>query len=956
MRAARVSLLACLLAPWACAAPKHNTLPSDAGPLDAGTFVDSGTPDSGTPPTDAGAKDAGGEACTFSFDYPQGYPCNTDSDCSTHHCAFALPGASGANTGFCTLECEDEGSVDECPSGFICDAAYSVSDISPVDLSFGYYCMPEGPTTDLPGNRTLPVGSPCASGNDCAGENALCVNLNYGSYLYSFCEVPCSTSAGVGCPACTTCQNSFDQTQQYCFFTGGLAIGAPCVHHSDCSTFLCEGFCSQVCSTENPCPTSDVCETFVSQGQTDSLCVAPSQVGGTADGDPCLANFQCKATSTCLTDPSTGESSCTSLGTVGQSCTDSTTCATGLDCREFAPGVSECSVDCGTGCEPGQSCYAPTLATELFLYDTTVGGAGFFLTESAFYPSSDPGVWSQIPGYEVSAGTYWVSVQTNSGVGSNYVGNYQLLITDGTGTPVPWRALPNTPVSHGTLTTAQAIPFPVNLAGSITTPSQVDYYEFNVPSFGPITIEVLPGPPSACLPSDQVGQQALGESCTATFNCVSGLTCSTAIQACTMSCSTNADCGGDGNNVCETTSSGMVCATPAQIGQVAPGAQCEFDWQCATGGLCVIDGTSSLCAAPCSSTTTCDARTECGEAPDTQDAATLTMVCLPLGQHAGTFGASCNLQSDCATGLTCTAHQCAQSCQTSANCASPASSSLACQPCQSTGDCTTSTEEGLCTTIDPNEQYCVLPCDLQGKCPASFQCVGVLPTDGSEVIGVCEPVDGSCHALACDVPDGGTSGMCAIPPTSYAEPCQAASDCATGTCTNGLCTKACQSSADCGCPDGDLVCTAGTCQVTTSYAIDTQPNNSVVTAQPLTGSLPLTVYGTVGYTNGAPDEDFYSVALTAGSTVSFVTRAVCGTAATGAQTNLYVYNSFEELVTDSIYTGNYAHIHDYAVPATGTYVVQVEEGSFTGSAPRSGYILEITAASSATDGGVDAGP
>jgi hypothetical protein len=909
---------------------------------------------------DAGHPDGGGPTCDLTFEYPLNWACNSDGDCRGHHCVFpqiGQPQLNGQviNPGVCTTTCQDPGSTDECMTGYTCNYGYNVTSNGPGTVSAGYFCQPDDPTTPGSKNASLPLGSPCWSNADCAGAGAACGAYIYSdpgagfSYAYTFCSDPCAASASDSCGDCGTCGYPFGGSQAYCEFKGPSPIGAPCVHHSDCDSFFCElNFCTQACSTSMPCPDGAVCQTFTLDGQSGSLCVAQDQIGGTADGDVCVFDFQCKAHSQCAQN-ALGQTVCTPPSALGQTCETTSQCAPGLDCRQFTSSLSECSQDCGAGCPAGDSCTAPNLSMEIRLYNTTLGGPGDFITDSVYYPVTDPGAWTEIPNYYLQAGSYWVSIGIYQ-FGTNYVGNYTLRITDATGTPVPWRSLPNTPISHGTLQTAQLIPFPVDLSGTIATPTQTDFYEIKTTQADSIKIEALPGDPSACLPTPQLGGTALGEPCLANFNCVTGLTCEPSLSICTQTCSTDTDCGGNGN-ACKALSGGMFCVSAAQIGANAAGAKCQYDWQCASGDTCVVDQTSSVCAAPCGAMMSCDATSECSAAQDVTNPSPDggMPACLPLGNRSTGFGGSCVLQSDCEMGLACTSgpdgKTCQKTCTASSDCPYQSGFStdpLVCKQCQDSSDCTTSTEEGACVSVDTNEQFCLLLCDAQGNCPAGFAC-NLLYGANFTAAQVCEPQDSSCHTPICatTTPDGGTpSSACAVPPADYAGVCQSNSDCTTSLCANNVCTHACQTDDECNCPNGDLVCTSGSCALT-NYPKSMPGNNSVSTPQVLSTTLPSNVIGTTGFSNNSPQQSFFSISLTGGTTVDIVTRPLCGYASSGAMTNLYVYGPNGTLVAQDAYSGTYGHLHDLSIAQSGSYIIDVEEGAFS-PVPSNEYVLTIS--------------
>jgi hypothetical protein len=938
MRGFVLPMIACLVALTGCPRIPVQSSP-DAGPRpDAGTDAGIVAPDAGQISDggqDAGHVDAGPVSCGLGFDYAVGYPCNSDADCKSHHCAFPLPGSAGAYPGVCSDVCADDGATDECLPGYVCTGAYSVSFEGPTQLSYGEYCIPTAGTATLPGDKSLVAGSPCWDPSDCAGTGAQCGSYNYGSYLYTFCAPTCKgLSDTTTCGGCASCQHPFSGAQDYCLYQGALPIGAPCVHHDDCASFLCEDFCTAPCSTSSPCPSGSVCEAFDQSGQTGSVCIAPSQLGGTADGDSCVFDFQCAKTSQCLQSPTTGQFVCTPLGTLGQACTQTAECTKGLDCRQVASGLAECTFDCGAGCPAGDACFAPDIATELRLYNSTAGGDNGYIAYANNQAFGQSNVWSSIVNYPVSPGTYWVSIRSDQDIyPNNYAGNYQLVITDAAGTPVVWHQLPPTPIPNNTLATAQVIPFPVDLEGTLDTATDVDDYEFTISQSDLITIKTLPGAPSACLPAAQVAGTGLGQSCTESFNCTAGLTCNTSLHICTMACAQDSDCG-TGNSCEPSGSQGMLCAAASAVGQTANGGQCQFDWQCGSGASCVTYGTHSVCAVPCGTGMTCTA-SECTVAVDNTTRASL-MACVPLGMQQAGFGQACVLQSDCVSGLTCNGGSCQQSCTTTSDCPFHpfAADPLVCKPCQDSGDCTTETEEGTCQSLGSNEQYCLFPCDSAGHCPTGLKCIQSYPLD------LCAPADGSCHAPVCTIAEGASSGMCTVPPSAYAEGCKADADCTTGTCLQGLCSQACHADLDCACPTGDLTCSSGMCTLAATDVVSAGTNVSLGMAQQLAGALPITVLGSFSPAAGSA---YYAVSLTAGQVINIQTSPVCGLADTGASNNIELFDPTNAEVAADQYSFRYADIHDYTVTTTGTFIIEIDTTSYSAVEPID-YILTIAPA------------
>jgi hypothetical protein len=352
-----------------------------------------------------------------------------------------------------------------------------------------------------------------------------------------------------GCGLCGACVPPQGGGSDQCQPMGDGAIGAMCQSRTDCATFDCRGFCTQLCSSGGqvtPCPTDTICEPVVAGGQEFGLCILESQIGGTPTGGGCTYDFQCASGDTCRIPAGATSGSCEPGATLGAACTLDTDCAGGLVCRDVAPGrrvpnepplndPTECTRDCSTPCGSGNTCVVLDLDTDLQLFWLPGSGASAsLLAENDDINPVFGDRWSSVT-QTLPAGTYVVEVNAYS----QSFGSYVLEISDG----VNAEGQTTQVEPNNTLDTAQAITVPTKVAGTFLQPGENDYYSFTLSSTATLTIQIEPGPPSACLPNTQVGQIAWGSACTTNYQCASGL-CEQALQLCGQPCTENSDCGG----------------------------------------------------------------------------------------------------------------------------------------------------------------------------------------------------------------------------------------------------------------------------------------------------------------------------------------------------------------------------------------------------------------------------
>jgi hypothetical protein len=916
----------------ACGKPEVKTV----GNRDAGSpaRLDAGPQDAG--PGDAGDVDAGVDAgapeCNFTVLYGLHFPCNRDADCTSGHCAFDIN--NQGLPGLCTTRCSNIGTPGDCTTGFHCDFAGD-------DQSFSEFCLADTGTALPPNDQSLAFGSPCRQGTDCAGDGTICGSIPNGFKAYTFCSPPCDKGGMNLCHGCGKCDSYFSGRGTSCLPQGAGHIGDACGTRNDCASFVCAEFCTQVCGQgQPPCPDNGLC---VATGPTQSICINPAQRGATKDHQHCLFDFQCPTSDKCLPD-SQGNPVCLPIDLYGQACQGSQYCTNGLDCRPLDATSAVCSKDCGGGCGAGSACVSPQIDTVLNLYTQPTQD----LTQPTATNDNGPNGtrWSELS-FTAQPGTYFISVTSNNayvnGGFEQYSGGYTLEILDGVNMPVADVELPETPTNNDTLANAQTLAqVPVRLTGMLETrasgvPADVDIYAFTLKTAATLTFRTSAGEPSACVPSGR----AVGDPCATPLSCTSQL-CDSSFHACTQLCTADADCGA-GQRCVPATNGQMLCVAPRQYQQTAAGSACQFDWQCANSNLCVQYGAHQLCAPACAeSASKCDpTKTECASVStaDAQGQLQTTQACVPLGDRTGGFLGACTLQSDCAAGMLCESGHCNKSCQATADCPNqslspaPGSNDVTCRPCQTDADC----GAGFCLQGNGNERFCGDSCDATGVCPAGFGCTYSASFSGK----ACLPSEGSCHAPTCQM------SQCIVPPSGYAEGCTSNADCTTSTCVGDLCTRSCQTDADCGCPSGDLVCHAAQCQPAASnideeIAPNSQlRNDTYVSAQALTGAAPWTVYGQLFAAPPATDQDFYSLSLTQGTTVTITARPVCGIGAPGLRSELELLDATGNALGVSTPFNGYPQIMALKVPTTGTYFVEMRPGGASSGRPDA-YILSIS--------------
>jgi V8-like Glu-specific endopeptidase len=310
--------------------------------------------------------DCNGEAdeiCT-----PIGGACTLDTECVGMSCRDTLVGR------ICTTPCDPARPDIGCGDGFYC------SRVAP--NSCEGYCIP------LRSAPTLPVDAPCSADSEC--RTLYCADPGDGRRR---CLTPCRHD-GAHCYAGEVCA-TVPGTCGGCVAAEIVAgiphgIGEPCTSDEQCASGVCfdddgSSYCSRAC--EGGCPSGFHCRggrcARGSLGRIGDTCVTTEDCG---EGTVCAVRGSQRWCTTACADASTcgpgfectdagGLSVCAPvLGLLGDTCSDSTQCISGL-CASTSTCVRECSPS--APCGPGFECRRTADgATAVCVRPSALGGGG----------------------------------------------------------------------------------------------------------------------------------------------------------------------------------------------------------------------------------------------------------------------------------------------------------------------------------------------------------------------------------------------------------------------------------------------------------------------------------------------------------------------------------------------------------------------------------------------------
>lgn len=308
----------------------------------------------------------------------------------------------------------------------------------------------------------------------------------------------------------------------------------------------------------------------------------------------------------------------------------------------------------------------------------------------------------------------------------------------------------------------------------------------------------------ACLKGSGGGgsKKAVGETCTASSQCASGLCVNSGGKTtCEKPCTSDSQCGS--GEKCSKFSGKSYGACVKDSGSSTPdkkpaGATCTASSQCASN-ICVGSGSTGTCVPECA-TKACPSGTNCLPLSSGKKG------CFPGGSKK--LGESCAGSSECSTSV----------------CAPNDGKYVCTQLCGSGNPACPSGYQ--CFQVGGGMSACFPAAKKAGNgeaCAGSSDCVSGLCI-GSGATGTCvQPctTDAQCGAgYACSPLSGGGGACTKLGDKQTGDPCEKPSDCASGTCVTidgkASCTATCGSSVDCSCgfecttfQSGNKYCTAG---------------------------------------------------------------------------------------------------------------------------------------------------
>ncbi|MCB9733988.1 MAG: matrixin family metalloprotease [Deltaproteobacteria bacterium] len=286
------------------------------------------------------------------------------------------------------------------------------------------------------------------------------------------------------------------------------------------------------------------------------------------------------------------------------------------------------------------------------------------------------------------------------------------------------------------------------------------------------TCQTIPGAGfGACLPAVQTGGTlANGASCGSSTDCQSGLCAGSGTTfTCVRPCSASSPCGSGFS--CEPLTNGSGACFP--VADKPTGAACADSGECVSG-ICLDDGASGVCSAPCGVDGDCPCGFQCQPTTYTDNAGhQITQSLCDHGAASGCLadGAVCAGDAECRNGA-CDNGLCAHACDFLAGgaecgdglgCARAVGSALdgTCQPFGPNADGAPCGQDNACQSLFCFDSHCHTPCNpfAPNTCTGGLVCVA---SGIDAALGLCAAAD-----YKPDVPDatGAADGGGAGPTT-----------------------------------------------------------------------------------------------------------------------------------------------------------------------------------------------